>query len=339
MLAAAGCGAALSVVAFIGCSGWDPSRPFERNAPTVDEAVEDIDAGKHQEAEALLEQYLGTGPCSADGGMAIPDAVRQKHNGSFDLGLTLFYLGERFGRRFGDEEQGDGGAAEEELAAKRSLEIDCALAVVHAIAQDPKVPAELRARARYLAGNLEFLRRKYEQAVKEYDQALALVPGIPEDAGGDGIGRDAAWNRAIALRRQQEQQDAGTDAPDASDAPDGDDGSDAADASDANDANDAADSSDGNDSGPDASDGGDGGDGGDGDGGQQDGGGDAGKDGGADGGQQDGGAQPQPQQPQPASPQQDERMLDLLEQSPSYQEQEAKKRAHMRRGRPAMEDK
>ena len=50
--------------------------------------------------------------------------------------------------------------------------------VVRAIAADPEVPAELRARARYLAGNLEFLRKKYEDAVKEYDQALALVPGL-----------------------------------------------------------------------------------------------------------------------------------------------------------------
>ena len=55
----------------------------------------------------------------------------------------------------------------------------------------------------------EFLRAKYEEAVKEYDLALTLVPGLFEEAGGDGIGRDAAWNRAIALRRIEEQKDAG----------------------------------------------------------------------------------------------------------------------------------
>ncbi|APR83752.1 Hypothetical protein A7982_09101 [Minicystis rosea] len=289
LLAAVVWGGALavaSIAAVSGCNGWDPRQPFERNAPEVDEAIHELDAGKPQNAETLLEQYLGTGPCRADAGIAVPDAIRQKHAGSFDLGLTLFQLGERYGHRFGDEEGSDGGADEEALMAKRSMEIDCALAIVHAIAQDPKVPTELRARARYLAGNLELLRRKYEEAVKEYDQALALVPGILEEAGGDGIGRDAAWNRAIALRRQQELQDAGTDAPDASD---GDDGSDGSDAADGSDGSDAADASDGNDAGPDS---GDGGDGGDGDGGPQDGGGDGGQDGGGDGGPQDGGGSP-----------------------------------------------
>lgn len=315
--------AALTLTAFAGCSGWEPTRPFERNAPAVDEAVGELDAGRFEPAEKLLEEYLGTGPCSADAGIALPAAVRDKHAGAFDLGLTLFHLGEKFGRRFGDEE-GDGGAEDEALAQRRAMEIECALAIAHAIAGDPKVPTELRARARYLAGNLEFLRRKYEEAVKEYDQALALVPGIVEEAGGDGIGRDAAWNRAIALRRVEENKDAGTDAPDSSDGNDGSDGSDGSD---------GADGSDGNDSGPDASDGGDGGDQGD-----------AGADGGGDGGKDDGGAdagggqKPEPQPPVPAKP--DDRILEQLEGVPSYQEQEAKKRANQqRRLRPVLEDK
>jgi hypothetical protein len=339
MLAAGAWGGALAAataLAIAGCNGWDPRRPFERNAPAVDDAIEELDAGRQEPAEKLLAEYLGaTGRCSPDAGFGLPEAARQKADGTFDLGLTLFYLGERFGRRFGDEEGGDGGAEDRALAERRSIEVDCALAVVHAIAQDPKVPAELRARARYLAGNLEFLRRRYEQAVKEYDQALAIVPGLLEEAGGDGIGRDAAWNRAIALRRIQDQQDAGTDAPDSSD---GDDGSDGSDAADGSDGSDAADASDGNDAGPD---GGDGGDGGDGDGGNQD------KDGGkqdADAGKQDGdgGARPQEPPPQPASPQQDERMLDLLEQAPSYQKREAEKKLkelQLRRTRSTMEDK
>src|SRR6185295_5280712 len=148
-----------------------------------------------------------------------------------------FYLAERFGHRFGDEDQNDGGKVDELLAQQRSSEVDCALLLVKAIAGDVKVPLELRARAHYLAGNLEFLRAKYEEAVKEYDLALTLVPGLFEEAGGDGIGRDAAWNRAIALRRIEEQKDAGNDAndasdgSDASDAPDGSDGSDGGDAS------------------------------------------------------------------------------------------------------------
>src|SRR5262249_54951704 len=149
---------------------------------------------------------------------------------------------------------------------------------------DPQVPIELRARAYYLAGNLEFLLQKYEDAVKEYDQALALVPGVHADAGGDGLGRDAAWNRAIALRRQ-EQHDSGPDSsPDADDKPD----------------------SSPPDAGSEGSSGNEGGEKGEGGNGGNDGGAkpDAGNDGGDKpdgGGDQDGGGEPP--QPQPASSQ------------------------------------
>ena len=322
-------GAGIAGLVAWGCSGWDPQSPFERNAPAVEQAIRDLDAGNLASAEEALEAYLGTGAC-ADGGIALPPSVHDKPNGTFDLGLTLFYLAERFGHRFGDEDLNDGGQSDELLAQQRSSEVDCARILVKAIAGDVKVPLELRARAHYLAGNLEFLRAKYEEAVKEYDLALGLVPGLFEEAGGDGIGRDAAWNRAIALRRIEEQKDAGNDAPDSSDGEDGSDGSDAA--------PDAPDGSDGGDAAP------DGGDGGDGDAGGKDGG---GEDGGKDGGDQDGGDQdaaaPQPQ-PQPAKaepsppPQQDERMLDKLEEAPTYQEQEARSRAGVRRGT-QMEDK
>jgi hypothetical protein len=309
-----------------GCSGWDPRSPFERNAPAVEQAIRDLDAGNLASAEEALEAYLGTGVC-ADGGIALPPSVHDKPNGTFDLGLTLFYLAERFGHRFGDEDQNDGGQSEELLAQQRSSEVDCALLLVKAIAGDVKVPLELRARAHYLAANLEFLRAKYEEAVKEYDLALTLVPGLFEEAGGDGIGRDAAWNRAIALRRIEEQKDAGNDANDASDGEDGSDGSDA-----------APDGGDGGDAAP------DGGDSGDGDAGNNDGGQDGGdQDGGQDAGDNDAAApQPQdqrakPEQPSPP-PQQDERMLDKLEEAPTYQEQEARSRAGVRRGK-QMEDK
>jgi tetratricopeptide (TPR) repeat protein len=319
-------GAGIAGLVAWGCSGWDPRSPFERNAPAVEQAIRDLDAGNLASAEEALEAYLGTGVC-ADGGIALPPSVHDKPSGSFDLGLTLFYLAERFGHRFGDEDQNDGGQSDELLAQQRSSEVDCALLLVKAIAGDVKVPLELRARAHYLAGNLEFLRAKYEEAVKEYDLALGLVPGLFEEAGGDGIGRDAAWNRAIALRRIEEQKDAGNDANDASDGDDGSDGSDA-----------APDGSDGGDAAP------DGGDGGDGDAGGKDGG---GEDGGKDGGDKDGGEQdaaaPQPQdqraKPEPSPPpQQDERMLDKLEEAPTYQEQEARSRAGLRRGK-QMEDK
>lgn len=320
------------------CSGWDPRSPFERNAPEVDQAIRDLDAGNLPSAEEALESYLGTGACS-DGGIAVSDAVKKKPNGGFDLGLVLFYVAERFGHRFGDEELSDGGEGEAQQAEQRSTEIDCALPLVKAIASDPSVPADLRARAYYLAGNLEFLRRKYEDAVKNYDQALAIVPGVHEEAGGDGIGRDAAWNRAIALRRIQDQKDAGQDASD--DAPDGDDGSDAADAPDSDD---GSDGSDGGEDGGDSGDGGNQPDSGGNDGGNDGGKGDAGGDAGPKDQQEpDGGApadKPPQKPPQEApAPQQDERMLDQLEEAPTYQEQEAKARAATRRGRATMEDK
>ena len=164
-----------------GCSEWDARSPFERNAPAVEQAIRDLDAGNLASAEEALEAYLGTGAC-ADGGIALPPSVHDKPNGTFDLGLTLFYLAERFGHRFGDEDQADGGQADELLAQQRSSEIDCALLLVKAIAGDVKVPLELRARAHYLAANLEFLRAKYEDAVKEYDLA-AHVPIITEAGG------------------------------------------------------------------------------------------------------------------------------------------------------------
>lgn len=314
------------LVAALMSSGWQPDAPFEHEAPEVNDAIRALDAGAFDQAATLLESYLGTGVCAAEG-FGVPDRVREKSAASFDLGLVLFAIGERFGQPFGEEPpatQGDDQSADP-ASVQRSQQIDCALLVVRAIGDEPKVPIELRARALYLAGNLEFLRGKYEDAVRFYDQALTLIPGVPEDAGTDGIGRDAAHNRAIALRRIEDQKDAGNDAepPDAS--PDADDGG-----------NDG-----GDDGGQDASpDGGDGG-GDDGDAGQDGGGADAGEDGGgADGGDSQ---QPPPEakRPEPQPPEEmrdDERMLEQLEEAPTYQEQEAKNRARGRRGR-EMEDK
>jgi tetratricopeptide (TPR) repeat protein len=325
-----------------GCSGWEPTEPFERNAPEVDEAIRLIDAGQYESAEKVLADYLGTGLCS-DAGLGLPPTVRSRPDGAFDLGLTLFYLGEKFGQRFGEQALADEGPEAAQLAARRSLEIDCAQIVVKAIAGDPKVLPELRARAYYLSGNLEFLRGEYQAAVDQYDAALAIVPGIwPEAGDGDGIGRDAAWNRAIALRRIEEQeQDAGQDG--------GQDGPDDADAETPDAQPDGSD-----DAGEE-----DGGDGGDGDGGPDSGAPDAGNEDGGEQGPSDGGAQdggdegaedasappPQPEEePQPqerpaeGEDAQRERILDELEQAPTYQQEEARKRAGVR-PRYRMEDK
>jgi tetratricopeptide (TPR) repeat protein len=322
-----------------GCGGWDPSEPFDRNSPDVDRAIDLIDSGQFESAEEVLETYLGTGPCG-DGGIGLPQAVRDKHSGAFDLGLTLFYLAEKFGQRFGDEELAEGGPEQDELDGQRGLEIECALIIASAIAHDAKVPLELRARAFYLAGNLEFLRRQYEDAVRHYDAALQIVPGLYSEAGGDSIGRDAAWNRAIALRRIQEEQDAGDDGgqdgeadaepdaqPDAEpDAGDDDGGQDGGE-------EDAGDDGGGEDGGQDAGDGGDGG-------GNED----AGEDGGdLDAGGDAGQPPPEPdeadQDPEPQDTSQMDRLLDELEEAPTYQEQDAKRRAARARRRRVMEDK
>jgi hypothetical protein len=200
-----------------GCGGWDPREPFMRNAPEVDEAIAEMDAGNYGQAAQLLTDYLGTGKCK-DGEIDVSDNAWKKADGVFDLGLVLFSLGEKYGARFGEEEQPAEGTMEPpEIDERRASAIDCALDVVNVIAGDKTLPADLRARAHYLSGNLSFLRREYQKAVDAYDLALQLIPGVAEDADSDPIGRDAAWNRAIALRRLQENPDAGQ--PDAE--PDG----------------------------------------------------------------------------------------------------------------------
>lgn len=331
------CGAVTIASAFfVACSGWDPSRPFEREAPEVRESITHLgDAGDAQAAMGILEEYLVTGQCK-EGNIGTPNRVRERPNGTFDLGLALFKIGEAFGRRFGDEEI-DGGHMDGPLKTMRQEKVECGLRIVRAIATDPSQPIDLRARARFLEGNLCFLDQRYEDAVKAYDQSLELIPGMTDsgpigavDSGraaaasvADTLGRDTAWNRAIALRRIEDKKDAGKDG--------GDDG---------------------------------GGDGG-GDSGSNDGGGDKNDDGGngkSDGGNnKDSGAQPDagkdggddPQKnddnkpkedpkdagpPPPSRQNQDERMLDQLENAPTVQQEAAKKQAGKKRVR-GMSDK
>jgi len=109
---------------FAGC-GFDPSRPFDRQAPEVKRAVAIIDGGDAAAAVPLLEEYLATGSC-ADGGFGVPDKVRQRPFASLALGVALFHMGERFGRRFGEEERGGEAGlspAEERLAELRNIEV------------------------------------------------------------------------------------------------------------------------------------------------------------------------------------------------------------------------
>ncbi|HEY4105511.1 MAG TPA: VWA domain-containing protein [Polyangiaceae bacterium] len=310
------------------CTTKASDKLFERNAPSVDEAISAYDAGDAGSTVSLLETYLATGKCE-NGEIGTPDPVRERPNASFDLGLGLFKMAERFGHRFGEEEfsKGDAGPTPQQDAelAQRGHGVDCAERILKLIAIDATQPAEFRARAYYLAGNLEFLRGDYKAAVKQYDLALHWVPGLPPDAG-DSIGSDAAYNRAIALRRIEDKEKDATP-PDAQ--PDGPNDGGPGDSGESGDSgqnqnkNDKQDDKKNQDQDKNQNQ----------------------KDAGSDG------AAPKPEPPQqpdagpdqkkPEQPQsnQDERMLDMLEHAPTLQEQDAKNRALERPHRHEMEDK
>ena len=293
---------AVAPLVTLACS-WDPSRPFDREAPEVKEAIGALDAGNATVAAKTLEDYLSTGACK-EGAIGLPESVRRLPNGSFDLGLSLFKMGESFGGRFGDEEI-DAGMTDD-ARQKRAAQIACALEIAQHVASDESVPLDLRARARYLEGNLDFLGSDYEASVRAYDEALRMAPGMID--AGDPVGRDAAWNRAIALRRIEDQKDAGNDAA----PPDGSPG-------DASNNKDAAQP----DSGPSDS-------GSNGDSGNNNGDSSSPPPQSPDaGGDQDAAppSAPDAGPPPPPRESQDDRVLDQLENAPTVQEEDAKKRA------------
>jgi hypothetical protein len=280
---------------FVAC-GWNPSRPFDRDSPAVQEALGDLDAGDASSAAVRLEDYLSTGACK-DGSIGTPDLLQRRPDGTLDLGLSLFRVGEQFGRRFGEEEIDSGVSAD--TRDQRHAQVECARRLVQVVGDAASGSAEVRARGRYLEGNLAFLDGAYEDAVRAYDHALVLAPGVND--GGDPVGRDAAWNRSIALRRIEDRKDAGADASqDASHDASQDSESPSPDA--------------GNgpkDSGQDTSNGGR----------------DAGQDAGSPPQEPDAAPEPHeagPQTPPPSS-NEDERMLDQLENAPTLQQEEAKR--------------
>jgi hypothetical protein len=298
-------GVSIACLAIAACSAWDPARPFDRESPEVNLAMSSLgDGGDATAAAKTLEEYLSTGPC-AEGSIGTPDMLKRRPDGTFDLGLSLFKIGERFGRRFGDEEL-DGGLSEADRAA-RDAQIACAVRVLSAIASDESVSPALRARARYLEGNLNFLDSQYKEAVRAYDEALALAPG--EGDGGDPVGRDAAWNRAIALRRIEDKKDAGSDASNDAANDSGKDGG--------ADAGPDGGNEGGQDSGTDGS-------------GEGGGGNDGGPDAGPDGGEDAAPPPPPPRSPDSGAPpppraNEDERILDQLENAPTVQQEAARK--------------
>ncbi len=309
----------LATAALVVACGWDPKRPFERFSPEVDKAAAELDAGKAREARDRLGAYVSAAAC--DGGAMAVLGAADASNASFDLGLALFKLAEQYGRKLDDEVVfPDGGPAEgdKQLELARGDQLDCAKAALDAILAR-ELPVELEARARYLRGNVAFLDRSWLAAIDDYDKALVAIPGLPPDAG-DGIGRDAAHNRALALRYRDEdrKRDAGPDGSDAdadadSDAPDSATDADADAPTDAPQDRDADAPSDaGDDGAPKPED----------DGGKDGGGGDDRPDAGQGDAGRDAGAKPEPT----SSPGQDERMLDLFEQAPTFQREESKSR-------------
>jgi Ca-activated chloride channel family protein len=287
---------------------------FTRHSPKVDEALEILDAGDAGASSQILQTYLSTGKCE-QGNIGTPESLNKLFYATFDLGLALFRVAEDFGQRFGEpraQTNGQPDPAEDQKMAQRSEQIDCALRVVTTITNLENVPLDLLARAHYLIGNLRFLREEYKDAVTAYDEVLRLVPGVANDAG-DGIGRDAAWNRAIALLREKNKPppDAGQDGGDSDSgspdggSPDGGDKNQSPDGGDKNQPPDGGNQNQPPDGGPPEEP----------------------KDAG-NSGQQDGGGTPPPPQPEPQKPQDSaERVLDMLDETPTLQEHEAKNRA------------
>lgn len=199
----------------VGC-GWDPRRPFERESPEVSRATALYDAGDARAAATALEEYLGTGACR-EGAIGAPQSLGEHKEGTFDLSLALFAIADAYGARF--ESDGKAAAPPDADPKARTEMITCALRIARAVIEAPGTPYALLAKAHYVEGNLHFLSGDFEKAIASYERALLLVPGAPAiDAGPgapvpeDQVGRDAAWNRAVAMRRLDDQKDAGPDA-------------------------------------------------------------------------------------------------------------------------------
>jgi Ca-activated chloride channel family protein len=196
----------------VGCKDTE-REVFSRYSPVVDRAVTAIDTHDAGDAHALLSEYLSTGRCKA-GELGTPEQVRALPHAGFDLALALFELAERFGGKFGELPPAKEDAEASAKLASRSQQVDCALRLVRVIAADEDVPLELRARAHYLSGNLEFLRHDFKNAITSYDQALELMPGGTGDAGTE-LGTIAAFNRALALHLAEEEEKNKPPQPDA----------------------------------------------------------------------------------------------------------------------------
>jgi Ca-activated chloride channel family protein len=208
----------------LACLGCEPvDQLFVRESPVVRDAIAALKAKDPTKASELLIEYLETGACEA-GVIGAGDRARSRPDAAYDLSLAFSALA--------TSEQSKAPAApgttpgvpgapgplpqEPSLSPEASSSIDCALRVLAPLSQDDGLPADLRARVHYLAGNLEMLRAGYEAAVVAYDQALLFAPGVAEEQAKkppwselsiDPLGLHIAYNRALALRLQKEQEE------------------------------------------------------------------------------------------------------------------------------------
>jgi tetratricopeptide (TPR) repeat protein len=153
----------------------------ERNAPDVERARVQYEAGVADAASAILGTYLKACP-AYDSGTETP-----RPQATFDYGLVLFQLLETYGGKIG-------GAQPDPASASEAA---CALRVLDGLLADTTLAPEERLEALYLRGNLLFLLGKRAEAIASYDSALELGGGASEK--GLAVLRYTAYNRALAL--------------------------------------------------------------------------------------------------------------------------------------------
>ncbi len=211
--------AALLALMGLGCDDID--HLFERKAPAVEEAIKFIAQQNHDEATEKLIDYLETGPCE-EGVIGVGDRARNYQDAAFDLALALsapsqpekkglaadpsaaLAQGQIPGLSPDPQASSPGASPSAPSDPEGGLKMDCALRLLAPIGPNDELPAALRARSYYLAGNLELSRARFEPAVSFFDQALLLAPGVKE---GDPIGAQIAYNRALALRLLKEEEE------------------------------------------------------------------------------------------------------------------------------------
>lgn len=186
--------AVLLALCGLGCEPFDAL--FERESPTVREAIQALENKETEAAIQLLTDYLETGACE-EGVIGAGERARSLGDAALDLALAFAQAQDAQAKSaqpgLGLDPSGAG-------AAEHSA-IECALRLLGPLAENESTPVELRARSHYLMGNLEMRREQFRAAVTAYERGLQFTPAETQDEEGDPLGRDLAFNRALALRR------------------------------------------------------------------------------------------------------------------------------------------